>query len=363
MPGQLFTQYFLEEGIRQSDAWQESHAQPHDFDTFRAGAAALIGKVGAYQTPNEAVTEQDLIRPLLELLGWADYLPQQGSERNEDIPDHLLFGDAASKTRAVAKNSQHRYTDALAVAESKRFGLPLDARDRDERGHFSAPHAQILRYLATADISSDGRIRWGILTNGTAWRLYDRRARPRASGYHEVDLEALVRLEDADGLRAFRLLFGRAAFTPRHGAQTSFLEDALAEGRRNEEQVAQDLSGVVFARVYPNLVRALADRSGAELDSVRQAALIFLYRLLFLLYAEDRNLLPVNDSRYDDYGLRKPVRDDIATRLNAGDAFSDFATKYYDHIRTLCRQIDQGDPRSVCRPTTADCSASKPRPC
>ncbi|MDE0080012.1 MAG: hypothetical protein OXO50_21005, partial [Caldilineaceae bacterium] len=57
-----------------------------------------------------------------------------------------------------------------------------------------------------------------------------------------------------------------------------------------------------------------------------------------------RDLLPVNDSRYDDYGLRKSVRDDIAQRMAAGDAFSSFATKYYDHISTLCRQIDQGDP-------------------
>ena len=60
------------------------------------------------------------------------------------------------------------------------------------------------------------------------------------------------------------------------------------------------------------LVEALADASGESLPDVRHAALIFLYRLLFVLYAEDRGLLPVNDSRYDDYGLRKRVRDDIA---------------------------------------------------
>ena len=344
MPGQLFTQYYLEDGIRHTEAWQESFAQPHDFDAFRVAAADLLNQVGAYHKANEAATEQDLIRPLLDLLGWADYLPQQGNERNEDIPDHLLFGDADAKTRAAAKPGQDRYTNALAVAESKRFGLPLDARDRDQPGHASSPHAQILRYLATADISSDGRIRWGILTNGGVWRLYDRRARPRASGYHEVDLEALVGAQDADGLRAFRLLFGRDAFSPRRGAQTSFLEDALAEGRRNEEQVAQDLSGVVFEHVYPALVRALAEQSGAELENVRQAALIFLYRLLFLLYAEDRDLLPVNDSRYDDYGLRKQVRDDIARRTEKSDTFSAFASRYYDQIATLCRQIDKGDP-------------------
>ncbi len=344
MPGQLFTSYFLEEGILHSDAWQASLSAPTELESFRAEALALLDNAAGFHSINEASTEHELIRPLLELLGWGDYLPQQGSDSNEDIPDHLLFGDADAKARAVNKPAAARYGDALAVTESKRFGRPLDARDKEEQGKPGSPHAQILRYLATADINSDGRIRWGILTNGRIWRLYDRRARPRASGFYEADLEAAAKADDDRALRTFRLLFGRASFSPRHGAQTSFLEDAIAEGLRNEEQVANDLSGTVFEKIYPALVRALADGNGAQLGDVRQAALILLYRLLFLLYAEDRDLLPVNDSRYDDYGLRKSVRDDIAQRMAAGDAFSDFATSYYDHISTLCRQIDKGDP-------------------
>ena len=339
MPGQLFTNYFLEEGILHTDAWQESLSPPADFDSFRAKALALLENASNFHTINEASTEQELIRPLFELLGWVDYLPQQGSDHNEDIPDHLLFGDAESKDRAFAKPSPNRYPDALVVAESKRFNRPLDARTKT-----SSPHGQILRYLATADINSDGRIRWGIFTNGRVWRLYDRRALPRASGYYEVDLEAAFQADDGfHRLRTFRLLFGRPAFSPQHGAQTSFLEDAIAEGRRYEEQVANDLSGIVFDKVYPALIRALADKSGAELENVRQAALIFLYRLLFLLYAEDRDLLPVNDSRYDDYGLRKSVRDDIDKRMSARDTFSTIASNYYNHITTLCRQVDAGD--------------------
>jgi hypothetical protein len=233
MPGQLFTNYFLEEGILRTGAWQEFLSQPQDLDAFRNQAHALLKNAATFHTINEAATEQELIRPLFDLLGWADYLPQQGSDRNEDIPDHLLFGDAASKSRAAAKPAPERYPDALAVAESKRFGLALDAREGKQTG---SPHGQILRYLATADINSDGRIRWGILTNGRIWRLYDRRALPRASGYHEVDLEAALQAGgDLHAVRAFRLLFGRPAFSPQHGAQTSFLEDAIAEGRRYEE--------------------------------------------------------------------------------------------------------------------------------
>ena len=76
---------------------------------------------------------------------------------------------------------------------------------------------------------------------------------------------------------------------------------------------------------------------------MRNAALIFLYRLLFVLYAEDRGLLPVNDSRYDDYGLRKRVRDDVSERMDRQDTFSSAATIYYDHLSTLFRLIDKGD--------------------
>ena len=102
MPGQLFTQYFLTEGIRHTAAWHESVTEQEDFDAFRAALSDLLNKVAAYRNPNEAVTEQDLIRPLFRLLGWNGYLPQQGSDRNEDIPDHLLFADADSKSRAAA---------------------------------------------------------------------------------------------------------------------------------------------------------------------------------------------------------------------------------------------------------------------
>ena len=89
-------------------------------------------------------------------------------------------------------------------------------------------------------------------------------------------------------------------------------------------------------------MKALAD-DGRELSDVRQGALIFLYRLLFVLYAEDRGLLPVNDSDYENYGLRKPVREDIANRMETGSVFSTQAATYYSHISALSEIIDKGD--------------------
>ena len=345
MPGQLFTQYFLTDGIKTTPAWKQSEAEPAAFNAFRDTARQCCDALATAADPNEALTEQRLVRPLLEALGWMDYLPQQAAAGNEDIPDHLLFADATSRDRAAARSVPgERFREALVVQESKRFGLPLDARDGGDRATRGTPHGQILRYLETAHAASDGRIRWGMLTNGRVWRLYDGRARPRASGYYEADLQDLLHPGREDGLRVFHLLFRRAAFALEPGAARTFLEDALEEGRRYEEQVARDLSSVVFTRVFPRLVEALAEASGDSLANVREAALIFLYRLLFVLYAEDRGLLPVNDSRYDDYGLRKSVRDSVADRMARGDAFSEAAGNYFAHLANLFRLIDRGDP-------------------
>ena len=344
MPGNLFTEYFLTDGIKETAEWRDLVSSSPRFYSFRDEVRRRYDAIVRSDSPNEAVTEQEIIRPVLEALGWADYLPQQGSSGNEDIPDQLLFSDAESKERASAKGSaRERYRDALVVEESKRLGRSLDARDPAEDDGSSTPHGQILRYLTTADVESDGRIRWGILTNGGVWRLYDHLSRPRSTAYFEVDLEEALAPGNEDALRAFYLLFRRQSFVPREGAVATFLESALEEGKRYEARVAQDLSSVVFERVFPSLVKALAEESGEELPEVRQAALIFLYRLLFVLYAEDRGLLPVNDSRYDDYGMRKPVRDHVARRMASGDKFSDQAPEFYDRLKRLFRRIDEGD--------------------
>ncbi len=85
MPGQLFTHYFLTDGIKATDEWKTSVSQPDTFDKFSTDISDLFEKLARFKDPNEAVTEQDLICPVLELLGWMDYLPQQGTARNEDI--------------------------------------------------------------------------------------------------------------------------------------------------------------------------------------------------------------------------------------------------------------------------------------
>ncbi|MCM0020285.1 MAG: restriction endonuclease [Tagaea sp.] len=61
-----------------------------------------------------------------------------------------------------------------------------------------------------------------------------------------------------------------------------------------------------------------------------------------MLYAEDRNLLPVRSRKYDDYALRK-LRDGVAKRIDDGDTFSDRQSRYYASVKDLFKAIDKGD--------------------
>ena len=108
-------------------------------------------------------TEEDLIWPVLLQLGWTASLRQQNlsARGREDVPDGLLFTDAAAKERANSFTEEwKRYELGLAVVESKRWLRPLDRRS-GHRGEENAPSTQMLRYLRRVDDLTTGQAALG----------------------------------------------------------------------------------------------------------------------------------------------------------------------------------------------------------
>lgn len=355
--GSLFTSDFLTQSIVSNTDWKS--ISDNDIDALAADLAALYAVFPVAQSPNETRTEDDLIWPVLRRLGWEQFMRQQNlsAKGRDDVPDGLLFSDAEAKIEADRFPEEwKRYQFGIAIVESKRWRRPLD-RQSGKRGEELAPSTQMLRYLRRVDDLTTGNLRWGILTNGARWRLYYSAARSVSEQFFEVDLAAVLGIAGhSDGqyvlddgqrrhaLRVFALVFRREAFLPSATDPRTFHVRALEEGKFYEERVASDLSDLVFDKLYPLLARSIADQTpAAPLENVREAALVLLYRLLFILYAEDRNLLPVNDRRYDDYGLRDRVRLDVGDRKDRGDTFSNTAARYWSVLDDLCRAIDDGD--------------------
>jgi hypothetical protein len=358
--GSLFSNDFLCETIARLPDW--SALDDDAANSLARDLRKIFDRFPVSRAPNESQTEDDLIWPVLSRLGWTQILRQQNLtlRGRDDVPDGLLFENEDEKAKANSFQEEwKRYEFGLAIVESKRWARPLD-RQSGKRGEETAPSTQMLRYLRRVDDITGGKLRWGILTNGTRWRLYYQGARSVSEQFFEIDLATVLGIPGHDGglfalsdesrahwLKVFALIFCREAFIPSPIDRRTFHQRAIDEGRFYEERVAGNLSNLVFGFIFPTLAQSIAAAApSAALQEVRDAALILLYRLLFILYAEDRGLLPVSDHRYDEYGLRTRVRGDIGRRKDQADTFSESAARYWSVLDDLCRAINDGD-RSI----------------
>ena len=212
--------------------WQPLDASAA-FLRFRSGLEARYSALKWTSALNEAQTEDELISPILDLLGWEDCTIAQVNlsvKGREDVPDYLLFDSSDAKALALAVEDGERAKFAVALLEAKRWARPLDRADdaripTRKRLDYSAPSSQMLRYLSRADVMSDRKLKWGVLTNGVLFRLYYQDARSRSEDFFEVDLSLVFDLPGAPEppervverehlLKLFFLLFGRAGFRP-----------------------------------------------------------------------------------------------------------------------------------------------------
>jgi hypothetical protein len=200
---------------------------------------------------------------------------------------------------------------------------------------------------AATDQSGRPYFNWAILTNCSRWRLYCRDATP--DDYFEVDLEESLR--SADGFGVFLALFSPRAFERRPDGACP-LDDLRAQALRFQV----DLEGNLRRRIFA-ILRTLADGffsrtenhiTDGELGELYEHSLIFLYRLLFILYAEGKGLLPV---RPHGTGSNKHYRErysllSVLPEINSvPDPATEQFTRLNDRLLSLFHLINGGQPK------------------
>ena len=340
MSNTLFSQSFLEAGLRETPEYQQ--ISPDFLSRFRQNLRVPYDDlVGNYQDPNEAQTEDALIRPVLDLLGW-NYLPQEPIPGGSKVPDYTLFVSKEDQAAFTGTGDVSVYT--LAPAEAKAWRTNLDQGSGRQ-----SPNGQIQEYMKEYWQVTKGRVRWGILTDGETWRLY-RAVGPGPDGkfYQTQDSWFETNLSDCVGdggqeqRRQLRLFFHRDSF--RIGSDGyCFLDRALSEAANYVQTVVETLTNAVFEDVYPQLLSAFFHAApDANPDEIQEASLTLLYRLLFLMYAEDRRLLPTEHPAYSGISLRG-LRREILQRMESEPVFLNTHI-YWLRLRELFGRIDAGEP-------------------
>ena len=235
------------------------------------------------------------------------------------------------KSITYPQNKRQQQQNAVVCITTKANSLDV----KDEAASV-APSYRVCRALSHA--------KWVILTNGRLWRLYSSRVSSTSTNYFEIDLDG-VSSENDPRLQYFVSLFSASSVVPREGEDgVSDLDSIYDEGIRHATEIEDDLRSKIFeGKLFLNLVRAILSHdvekeySQAELDQAKATALRLLYRLLFVLYAESRDLLPIHDSRYRTISLDS-LRKDLSESEKKPNGFD-----VWERLCVLFDSIENGN--------------------
>jgi hypothetical protein len=256
------------------------------FDEIKEALCTRINIVRRY---SEAELEEFLIRPVFVILGHHFSLQQKVS-RNQHFPDYGFFPDTRSLEEAYAQKETGTadfYREAIAVGDAKRWMVSLDKKAEGKGRTFDMmnPSFQIDTYLRETPP------RWAILTNGHRWRLYHQDTSYKLDSYYEVDLLKLVRDGNLEAFKYFYLFFRREAFLPEANGRC-FLDLVRDGSVAYARKIGDDLQENVYRAMKVLAEGFLRDRRNdlfpADARMVQENALLLLYRLLFIFYAESR---------------------------------------------------------------------------
>ena len=357
----LFSDYYLNERLPELAEWNERPEAVYH-------RLREIMPRQRQQTPGagDGATTQFFLESALQALGFEITKAPGGDES-----DYRLYAPGKPDS-------------PVAVCLGYLWNRYLDGRDeaRDFHSPDENPGARVVALLES------GEAQWAIVTNGKLWRLYSARTHSRSTNYYEIDLHETLAMSDPnEAFRYFWLFFRVNAFVTKETRldgrvmESNFLDRMLDESERYSRGLGERLKERVFEQVFPHFAAGFIENLKGQvgLAGPQQASLLpaveqlslkrepneefrrqvfngtltLLYRLLFLLYAESRDLLPVKEARgYWERSLTKlkqevaekagTITDDVPNQLGTAYRDSSDTTDLYDRLLDLFSIIDLG---------------------
>ncbi|MFH1702174.1 MAG: TaqI-like C-terminal specificity domain-containing protein [Nitrospirota bacterium] len=330
----LFSNYYLDELLPKEDEFKISISE---VKSVHEKVKAIWDK-SRFEALNEPQLRKHFLDKVFEILGWIiDVEPPTPSGEWSKHADYALFYSKEDLKIAQKVTEEEYFKKSPCIGEAKRWGRPLDRKLKEEKDPFEVqnPSLQISRYLWLTGV------KWGILTDGKYWRLYERETSKRLDIFYEINLEDLIESGSPEDFRYFYLLFRKDAFP-------EFIEKVYKESVDYAEAVGEELKENVY-QALKVLSQGFLKTPGnnlseANLNEIHDNSLIFLYRLLFILYAEYRDLLPLGSNKLytESYSL-DAFKKEVANRLDRNEPIATSTHGYWNKLKELFEIINKGN--------------------
>ena len=196
----------------------------------------------------------------------------------------------------------------------------------------------------------ENRLQWGLLTNGKQWRIYHQDEPTPYETYLEINLEAILKEKASDAYQIFHKFMKVENFLSKEDGKCQFdrfkkesqdkidyIEKELANALKQREEGGKG----VLSDLCMGYVEEVRRRKEGNLDDeglrkkIYHGAMLYMFRLLFLFYADARRLL--SD---ENHTLLEKVEIECRTRHNR-DAFGDPLLSIWRSLEHIFVDIDQ----------------------
>lgn len=279
----------------------------------------LVGTIELDQ--KEVVTIKNLAAFFREFLDWPDECVF-GTNDERPLPESLSlplpeYGLTVLPTLAFKDvRGGAEYNSWMLLVQSLPIGTDLDKQQPDESDDWKASHS-----LRFERLLREVKVPIGLLTNGSHLRLIYA-PHGENSGSLTFSVSAMSEVQGRPILAALHLLLDQVRLLS--APTEARLPALLSRSREYQSRVSAALAQQVLDSLY-ELLRGLQhadERTKGELlrnvlaenpDDVYRAMLTVLMRLVFLLFAEDRGLMPTSElyvQNYSVHGLFERLRTD-----------------------------------------------------
>lgn len=337
--------------------------QPPAYPDIELGRAERICST-ALEEPDRHAALRFLTSALPELEQPTSGLRNQGffasHELTAGVPNRADWKAATEKAKGLLGRRDRELLHALGFAVESLPGQALILRAAESRIALAillerneSPDVASVRFSNTSPISyalakaEAENLEYVVVLAGSVLRLYPVKTgvgtgqRGRSETFVEIHLDLLP-----EELAGYLWLLFSATGLGKVGSVREILD--------NSSRYAADLGTRLRDRIYAEVIPALAQGlivarklqrpTASDLVETYQMTLIVLFRLLFIAYAEDKELLPYKSN--DLYRARslKQKANDLTKLLREDKQFGDTNTSHWEEVERLFRAVDHGNP-------------------
>lgn len=210
-------------------------------------------------------------------------------------------------------------------------------------------------------------LNWGILTDGSKWRLYSTKSSRPYEDYVELDLAKALEKSDEPEYGLFECFFHKDSFVPKiedkpkqkdkKESASALLKCQLDQYRKDSEEVLDEFVKKPLLYQIDEVLQYLCNgfifdtpRKGEEYTEEERKEIFensvkLLYRCLFLFYAEARKLLPSKAEKTEEYerhSLKSLCHE--AHKFQWGERTDTEGYELWMQFKGLINAVNEGDP-------------------